>query len=143
MSGVFLTGINEVVAEMQTESLEAPHRARTIIQTYSARIRGTARAFAPRDEGTMARSISYSSKLVPGGAVGEIGPTARRDGFPYPAAVEWGTSKMAPQAFMGPALDRHSAEFAKEIAQVPFSGGLRTVMLRGPAKDIYSDWDPS
>lgn len=122
MSGVFLKGMNEVAADFASEAANATVRARVVVQKYSRATRETMRSFAPvgerDDDGVHMRdTITYTTTIRPGGVEGEIGPTARRDGFPYPAAVEWGTSKMAPQAFAGPALDRHSADFVAAIAR--------------------------
>lgn len=114
---IWLEGLNQVVAEFEAETELAPIRARAVIQKHSQKIKDTMKSFAPRASGEMARSITYETHQLVHGAWGEIGPTATRDGFPYPAAVEWGTSKMAPQAFAGPALDRHSGEFVSDISQ--------------------------
>lgn len=116
MSGIFLQGLNQVVTEFEAETQLAPIRARAVVQKHSARIKDTMKSFEPVDEGTMRDSTTYETRQLVHGAVGEVGPTATRDGFPYPAAVEWGTSKMAPQAFAGPALDRHSGDFVKDVA---------------------------
>ena len=36
----------------------------------------------------------------------------------YGAHVEFGTSRMAPQAYMGPAFDRHAAAFEQAMAHI-------------------------
>lgn len=113
---VFMYGLNELMVEFASEAAEAPARARMVVQATARQVKATMQSFAPRDTGELAASISYETKMLKDGAVGEIGPTATRNGFPYPAAVEWGTSRMAPQAFAGPALDRHSGEFVEQIA---------------------------
>lgn len=118
MSGVFLTGINDIVVEFSAESTLAPGRAHAVVSKTSKKVKETMKSIAPRDTGEMEDSIGYSTRMHGGGAEGEIGPTATRDGFPYPAAVEWGTSKMPPQAFAGPSLDRHSSEFVDDIAML-------------------------
>lgn len=118
MSAFFLTGLNDVVVEFAAESVEAPMRARAVVQKHSKKVKETMKSFAPVASGEMRDSITYETRQLVGGAVGEIGPTATRDGFPYPAAVEWGTSEMPPQAFAGPALDRHSGEFENDMAKI-------------------------
>lgn len=116
MSGIWLQGLNEIVVTFQAESMMAAPRAHAVVSKTAKQVAETMRSFAPEDTGAMKASIGYDTRLHGGGAEAEVGPTARRDGFPYPAAVEWGTSKMAPQAFAGPALDRHSSDFVTDIA---------------------------
>lgn len=118
MSGVFLHGLNDLIVDLASEARDAPGRARMVVQSNAKKVKESMKVFAPVDEGELRDSISYETKLLAGGATAEIGPTATRDGFPYPAAVEWGTSKMAPQAFAGPALDRHSGDFVTEMGEV-------------------------
>lgn len=71
-----------------------------------------AKAFAPVDTGTLRSSIS--TEVTGDGRHGqisaEIGPTAA-----YGIHVEFGTSRTAPQAFMGPAFDRHANEFVTAV----------------------------
>ena len=118
MSGIWLQGLNDLVVTLGAEAAEAPVRARKIVASNCQKIKDTMKSFAPVNEGEMRDSISYETRISQGGAEGEVGPTATRDGFPYPAAVEWGTAKMAPQAFAGPALDRHSSEFVTEMLEI-------------------------
>lgn len=109
-----ITGLNELVTELAAEATQAVARARGVVQASAARVKATAKQLVPVDSGELRDSITYETRLHQGGAEGEIGPTARHGVF-----VEWGTSKMAPQAFMGPALDRHGADFEKGMAGVP------------------------
>lgn len=118
MSGIWVQGLNDLVVDLAAEATVTPERSRVVVQASARAIRDTMESFAPVDEGEMRESISYETKLLPGGATAEIGPTATRDGFPYPMAVEYGTSRMAPQPFAGPALDRHSSDFVTAMLQV-------------------------
>ena len=43
----------------------------------------------------------------------EVGPTAE-----YGAYVEYGTSRMAPRAYMGPAFDRHAPDLVTAVEQI-------------------------
>lgn len=118
MSGIWIGGLDELTVELGAEAVLAPDRARKVIAKNLNAMKGTMKSFAPVHEGKMRDSISYETRLIAGGAEGEVGPTATRDGFPYPAAVEYGTSKMAPQAFAVPAADRHEGEFVTEMRDV-------------------------
>ena len=109
-----ITGLNNLIADLGSEATQAVTRARAVVQASASKVKDTAKSLVPEDTGELKASISYSTRMHQGGAEAEIGPTARHGVF-----VEWGTSKMAPQAFMGPALDRHGAEFEQGIAGVP------------------------
>lgn len=78
-------------------------------------IEATAKELCPVDTGNLRNSISTT---VTGdgryGAVeAEIGPTAD-----YGAYVEFGTSRQAPAAYMGPALDRHGYQLDAALGQL-------------------------
>lgn len=71
---------------------------------------------APRDTGFLASSISTSDLRYTGstGVIeAEAGPTANYGGF-----VENGTSRMAPQPYMAPALSAVEPGFIEAIAQL-------------------------
>ena len=70
-----------------------------------------AKGFCPVDTGFLRSSIGVDLDMAAASAV--IGPTAE-----YGAFVEFGTSRMAPAAYMGPALDRVSPSFAAAIEQL-------------------------
>lgn len=100
--------LNRLVVDLTQEAAEAPKEARKVVQDFSQRIKDTAKMLAPVDTGATRDSITYETSEKEGG---EIGPSTRQAIF-----LEYGTSKMAPRAFMGPALDRHTADFEKAIA---------------------------
>lgn len=110
-----VVGLTELVLDLGKEATLAPERAQKVTHNVAAKVKATMQQLAPRDEGTLIESITYRTHATGWGAVGEIGPTATRDGFPYPMAVEYGTSKMAPQPFAGPALDQHTDAYVKGI----------------------------
>lgn len=109
-----ILGLNEVVASFAAEVVEAPIGARAAVQTTAARVKDTAKALVPVRTGATRASIGYETQLTDGGAEAEIGPTTVQAIF-----MEWGTYKDAPQAFMGPALDRHSADFEAAVSRIP------------------------
>lgn len=78
----------------------------------------TAKTFAPVDTGNLRDGISSgpiggSRSLQPGDLDAEIGPTAE-----YGEYVERGTARNAPQAYMGPAFDRHAHQLVKAAEQI-------------------------
>lgn len=87
--------------------------ARKVLEKSSADIERDAKLFCPVDTGNLRASISRDLK----GLTAEIGPTAN-----YGLWVEFGTSRQAPSAFLGPAFDRHAGAFTEAIGRV--SGGI-------------------
>lgn len=66
------------------------------------------------DTGNLKNSIGHSDLRLGGTDYSvEIGPTAN-----YGVFVEQGTTRMAPQPFMGPAADRHEPLFQQAMAQI-------------------------
>lgn len=84
-----------------------------IVRKTTYDIEATAKKLAPYDLGTLRSSISHSDLRTLGhsGVMEvEIGPTVE-----YGAYVEFGTSRQAPAAYMGPALDRHAPDFVAAL----------------------------
>lgn len=68
-----------------------------------------AKILAPVDTGNLRSSIGSDID----GLTGSVGPTAE-----YAEYVEEGTSRQAPQPYMGPATDRNAALFEQAIAKI-------------------------
>lgn len=91
-------------------------RARQVIRKTAVDVERDAKAFAPVDTGNLKNSIGHSDlrRVGTSGTLEvEIGPTANYGGY-----VEWGTSRMAPRAYMGPALDRNTPAFVAAVTQL-------------------------
>lgn len=77
-------------------------------------IQADAQAIVPVDTGNLKSSIGVD--VAGDGRFGvveaEIGPTAS-----YGAYVEYGTSRMAPQPYMGPAFDRRAPDLERTLGQ--------------------------
>lgn len=79
-------------------------------------IEGTAKVKVPVDTANLKNSIGTSDLRTigqSGNLSGEVGPTAS-----YGLFVENGTSRMAPQPFMGPAADTHLPAFEQAVTQL-------------------------
>lgn len=101
--------LNTLTADLGRAGAAAVPLARKVLGKSSADIERDAKAFAPVDTGNLRNSISRDLM----GLKAEIGPTAA-----YGAYVEFGTSRMAPEAYMGPALDRNGWAFEKAMDQI-------------------------
>lgn len=87
--------------------------ARMVVAKTAADITADAKAFAPVDTGNLRASIGHDLFDTSGETGAEIGPTTNYGGF-----VEWGTSRMAPQPYLGPAFDRRIPGFEKALGDM-------------------------
>lgn len=99
------SGMNQIAVDLLGNTRLAPAVARTAVRRTAEAIKRDAQLFAPVDTGNLRSSITFETRELRDGAVAEIGPTANYGGY-----VEFGTSTHAPQAYMGPAFDRHAHE---------------------------------
>jgi HK97 gp10 family phage protein len=101
------------LAALAAELAGAPGRAQAgalIHNRLSAgRVEATAKSLVPVETGLLRGSITADVS----GLIAEIGTDV-----PYAGFVEYGTSRMAPQPYMGPAGDRHEPDYASGAADV-------------------------
>lgn len=94
----------------------AGHLVRTVVRKTAKDVERTAKGLAPVDTGNLKSSISTSdlrAMTTSGSVEAEVRATAE-----YSVYQEFGTSRMAAQPFMGPALDKHSPAFEEAMAQI-------------------------
>lgn len=111
--------LRKLSARFDQANARVVSRVRMALVKTAYDIQGDARMFAPVDTGNLRNSINVGpvKNRGRGNMHVEIGPSAE-----YGAYVEFGTSRMAPRAYMGPALDRNSPGFLsamEEIARDP------------------------
>jgi HK97 gp10 family phage protein len=94
--------LNAVAVDLGAAGYRATLGAAVVVRRTALDIVGDGQMFCPVDTGNLRAGIG--ADIAPLSAV--IGPTAD-----YGDYVENGTSVMAPQAFMGPALDRRTPDF--------------------------------
>mgnify|MGYP002352280369 CR=1 FL=1 len=112
--------LNALAADLSNVAGKVGPLVQTVMRKTARDIEGDAKAFAPVDTGNLKSSIGHSDLRTVGQSGDlevEIGPTAN-----YGAFVEFGTSRMAPHAFMGPALDRRAPGFVAALEQI--AGGI-------------------
>lgn len=103
--------LDKLVADLGKASAEVTRKGQQVVAKTAADIEADAKRLAPVDTGALRNSISTTSSL--GGLSAEIGPTVH-----YAPYVEYGTRRMAPRAFLGPAFDRHSGAFVQAVEQL-------------------------
>lgn len=109
--GADASELNQVAVELNAAGFGAARRARTAVAKTAHDVVATAQQLVPVD--TSATKQSIHASFENGGLVAEVGPTTQ-----YAPFLEFGTSRMAPHAFMGPSLDRHSPAFVEAIGQL-------------------------
>jgi len=116
MATVWFDGIEELT-KLSTDLGElgqgAKPLARRAVQKTCADIKADAAATAPYRLGDLSSSIGYETRELAGAVIGEVGPTVEYGGY-----VEYGTSRMAPQPYMGPAFDRHAPSLEQALAAI-------------------------
>lgn len=103
--------LNTLAADLQATGVRAGVLANKLVRKTAYDIERDAKTFAPVDTGNLRSSIGSTFEL--GGLAAAVSATAN-----YAHFVEFGTSKMAPHAFMGPALDRNTPAFVKGVEQI-------------------------
>lgn len=99
-----MSSFDSLIRGFNSAAEHAPVAAAVAVTRVAYAIEADAKAHAPVDTGALRNSISTD---VHAGAVvdAEIGPTVD-----YGEYVELGTSKMAPEPYLGPAFDAHEHE---------------------------------
>ena len=106
-----MTGYEDLLklsADLGKASYEATRKAQLVVAKTAHDIEADAKSLAPVDTGALRNSISTT--IGNGGLSAEIGPTV--DYAPY---LEYGTRRMPPQPYMGPAAERRAEPFVKAI----------------------------
>jgi HK97 gp10 family phage protein len=106
--------INRLAHSFEQSAANVGQAAQQVVRKTALDIEATAKQFVPVDTGNLKGSIGHSDLRSVGqsGALeARIGPTAN-----YGHYVEFGTSRMGPAAYMGPALDRHSGPFEQAMS---------------------------
>lgn len=112
MASVWVEGIEEIntIAEtLRRKNGSIGTQGSAVLRASAFQVEATAKLFCPVDTGHLKGTIGpprFSGDGRHGAMEAAISATAE-----YARYVEWGTSRMAPRAFMGPALDRVGPSF--------------------------------
>lgn len=113
--GVNISSLELLHKDLGKAGPRARDRTKTVIKKIALDIEANAKQIAPVDTGNLKSSIGHSDLrlLSADHMLVDVGPTAN-----YGQYVELGTSRQAPQAFMGPSADRFAPTFAKAMEQL-------------------------
>jgi HK97 gp10 family phage protein len=103
--------LNTLVVDLGNAGQRAGERASQVVRKSAMEVVAEAKAFAPVDTGFLKGSIG--ADIDPDGLGAVVGPTAE-----YGKWVEWGTSRRAPAAYLGPAFDRAQPDFIAALEQI-------------------------
>ena len=115
MATIDASEVRELAVALAAEAKRVGREAATAIRSRATDLQRRAETLAPRRTGDLARSITVEHKGMGNSASmsASIGPTARHGRF-----QEFGTAKMRPQPFMGPALDEVGPKLADDIDRI-------------------------
>lgn len=110
-----ISELNRLTADLSGAGARVGAGAAQVVRASAYRVEAEAKAFAPVDTGNLRNSIGtdIAGDGRSGAIEAQVGPTAA-----YGVFVELGTSRTAPAAFMGPALDRVEPDFVAALEQV-------------------------
>jgi HK97 gp10 family phage protein len=118
VASVWVEGVEEL-NKLAVDLAGAPQRVgvrgAAALRKTAHDIEATGKAFAPVDTGNLRNSITtdFAGDGRSAEMSAEIGPTVS-----YAPFQEYGTSRIAPRAFMGPAFDRHAPTFVEIVQQL-------------------------
>lgn len=108
-------GFDELSADLRGVSVSAAQKALLAVQKTAKSIEAGAKQRAPVDTGNLRNSITTTLSGGAGAGASEATVTAGANYSPY---VEFGTSRMAPQPFFGPAVDEATPQFEQAMAEL-------------------------
>lgn len=107
--------LSNLGVQLGTVPKVAGQLAKVVVKKTAKDIESTAKQLAPVDTGFLRGAISTSDLRN----VTQDSPSAEvRASASYSTYLEFGTSRMAPQPFMGPAADKHSDAFEQAMAEI-------------------------
>lgn len=105
-----LAEINRIAVALDAAGPAMVDKTHQIVKATAFAIEANAKQIVPVDTGTLRNSITTTVDTDDTGASAEVGPEVN-----YGVYVELGTRRMAPQAYLGPSLDRYSGTFVDAL----------------------------
>lgn len=105
------TELRVLASDIAAAGFRAPAAVAQVIRDQAEQVAARAKASAPVLTGRTRASIGVTYQDA--GMTAVIGPTTRYALFP-----EFGTARMSPRPFMGPALDAQAVPFAEALGRM-------------------------
>lgn len=114
-----VTGLAELVSDLRAAPGRVGQKVAAGVRKSAADVEAGAKARAPVDTGNLRNSITTSVEGDgrSGAVTATVGPTANYGGY-----VEYGTSRMGPQPYLGPAFDQVVPSFVQAMEDA--AGGI-------------------
>lgn len=114
---VDMAELNTLAVALDVQGVAAAQKASQVVRSTAQRVVATGQQLVSVDTGATKSSIHASGPgglpLASSSLEAEVGPTTE-----YAPYLEYGTVRMAPHAFMGPALDRHTPDFVAGLSEI-------------------------
>ena len=107
--GFDTSDLQKLAVDLGEASAKVTARAEMVVKKVALDIEATAKTIVPVDTGNLKNSIGSEVD----GLSAEVSATTD-----YADYVEYGTSRMHAQPYMGPALDEHAPTFEKALGQI-------------------------
>lgn len=109
--------LNRLAVDLNAAAAKAPLAVRAVLQKGALNVKTDAQRFASGlgHAPHYPRSITFDTTVKKDGIEAEIGPDKSRTQGALGNILEYGTSKNAPVAHLGPALDREGPRFEKAM----------------------------
>lgn len=101
--------LQALAVDLEKSGAKVIERARLAVAKVALDVEATAKTLAPVDTGNLKNSISSEID----GLTAEVSASTS-----YSDYVEYGTSRMAAQPYMGPAFDEHAPNLEKALGQI-------------------------
>jgi HK97 gp10 family phage protein len=111
---VDVSQLNRLEVDLTTASIRVQVGSERVVRKTALDCEAIAKTFCPVDTGATVNSIGTDMETVTRAVVG---PTTE-----YAPCLEFGTYKMAPRAFMGPAMDRVTPDFIAALEHLAGEG---------------------
>lgn len=105
--------VRRLAADLSGLAKRVLDSASRIVEKTAADTVADAQALVPVRTGNLRASIGYEVTRTASSVAAEVGPTAS-----YGHYVEFGTSRMGPRPYMGPAFTRRRDLFVRAMSQV-------------------------
>lgn len=108
-----ITPVVDLAHDLSTQAGKIGGTVAVVVRKTAFDIETDAKSLAAVDTGYMRSTIGVDTTVTPTTATAVIGPTAN-----YAPFVELGTSRMAPQPFMGPATDKRLPGYFSALGKI-------------------------